>query len=156
MIDGFSYSLEEGMQIEEDYWFEEAMNTYGFWPDSLIPGLAQYQTMQGGYNHRRIVGTTAQLGGALYSLNNLVLWCNKYSNPGQGLVTRNAVRKSALLGTAIPSNPFGMAFKSMAAISWMIVYYDVVNYALNFKWSGFGGKSFIERLSGWANPLNYV
>jgi hypothetical protein len=146
MIDGFSYSLEEGMQIEEDYWFEEAMNTYGFWPDSLIPGLAQYQTMQGGYNHRRIVGTTAQLGGALYSLNNLVLWCNKYSNPGQGLVTRNALRKTALLGAALPKNPFGIAFRTMSAVSWAIIAYDVTHWALNLKFIGKQKYSFIDGL----------
>lgn len=153
---GFSYSLEEGMQAEEDYWFEEAMNTYGFWPDSLIPGLAQYQTMQGGYNHRRIVGTTAQVGGALYSLNNLVLWCNKYSDPGQGLVRRNALRKSAMLGTAIPRGPFGAVFRSMSVISFAIVYYDAVNYALNFGFLGEQKQSFLDGLAEFVNPLNYV
>ncbi len=146
MASGFSYSLEEGMSIEEDYWFEEAMNTYGFWPDALIPGLAQYQTMKGGFDHRRIVGTTAQVGGALYSLNNLVLWCNKYSNPGQGLVTSMAGRKAALLGGALPKNPFGLAFRSMAAVSWAIVIYDVTNWALNLNFLGKQKYSFIDGL----------
>jgi len=151
MSSGFSYSLEEGMSIEEDFWFERAMNTYGFWPDSLIPGLAQYQTMQGGFDHRRIVGTTSQLGGALYSLNNLVLWCNKYSNPGQGLVTSMGARKTALLGGTLPRNPFGLAFRSMAAVSWAIVYYDVVNWALNFEFLGKQKQSFVDGLVDFAS-----
>lgn len=150
MPEGFSYSIEEGFRIEEDNMFEQAMNTYGFWPDALIPGLAQYQTLQGGFDHRRIVGTTGQVGLAMYSMNNLVLWCNKYSNPGQGLVSGMARKRSALLGTAIPKNPFGMMFRSMAAVSWAIVYYDAVNWALNVDFLGKQKQSFIDGLTDFA------
>jgi hypothetical protein len=146
MPEGFSYDLEHGFRIEEDNMFEQAMNTYGFWPDALIPGLAQYQTLQGGFDHRRIVGTTAQVGLAMYSMNNLVLWCNKYSNPGQGLVSGMAAKRSALLGTAIPKSPFGMMFRSMAAVSWAIVFYDVSHYALNYGFLGESKQSFVDGL----------
>ena len=154
MFDQFNYSLEQGLSVEEEDAVDKMLNTYGFFPDALIPGLPQYQTMQGGFDHRRIVGTTAQLGGALWSLNNLVLWCNKYSNPGQGLVSGMSIKRSALLGTAIPKNPFGIAFRTMASVSWAIVYYDAAVYALNFKW--LQGKSFNQRLADFVNPLNYV
>ena len=150
MTDQWSYSLEEGFLIKEENLIEEAMNTYGFWPDALIPGLAQYQTMQGGYDHRRVVGTTGQVGAALYAMNNLALWCNKYSNPGQGLVTGMATRKSALLGSALPKNPFGLVFRSMAAVSWTIVYYDAVNWALNVNFLGKQKQSFVDGLTDFA------
>ena len=150
MPEGYGYSLEEGFFIEEDNAFEEAMNTYGFWPDSLIPGLAQYQTMRGGFRPRRIVGTTTQVGAVLYSMNNLALWCNKYSAPGQGLVTSMAGRKTALLGGVMPRNPFGMLFKSMAGISLAIMYYDAVNYAMNFGFLGKQKQSFIDGLTDFA------
>ena len=146
MFDQFNYSLDEGLSLDEEDALNKMLNTYGFFPDALIPGLAQYQTMQGGFNHRRIVGTTAQVGFVLFNMNNLVLWCNKYSNPGQGLVTSMAGRKTAMLGAALPKNPFGLAFRSMAAVSWAIIAYDVTNWALNLKFIGKEKYSFIDGL----------
>lgn len=154
MFDQFNYSLDEGLSLQEESEINKMLNTYGFFPDALIPGLAQYQQMQGGFDHRRIVGTTAWGGFILYNMNNLVLWCNKYSDPGQGLIRGGALRNTAVLGTQLPKNPFGIAFRTMANISWAIVYYDAAVYALNFKW--LQGKSFNQRLADFANPMNYV
>ncbi len=147
---GFNYSLDEGLSVEEEDAIDRAINTYGFLPDALIPGLAQYQTMQGGFNHRKVVGSTAQISMLFHSMNNLVLWCNKYSNPGQGLVTSTAARRTMLTGAAVPRNPFGMTYKLLTRVSIAIVYADIVDYGLNFGFLGPAKKSFNEQLEVFA------
>jgi hypothetical protein len=139
---GFSYSVHEGVVMDEPDAQDRWLDQYGFIPDRFVPVLGQYQAIRDP-DYRQIVGTTAWARTGIAGLNWMVSWATLGNS---SLITAAQRRAMVMAGAAFPKSPYGILIRGATWLSAGILLYDFYTPKLKQHF-----KMFLSSL----NPMNY-